>query len=93
MAPSGGTITPTGTLNVSLGAVVTVLGNIVTGFGGGGAGRRKHDDQGAQFHLADGAGRWGRPSSSTGPLTTLLLSNSTLTINLGSSPNPVSALL
>lgn len=92
MGQTASSYIPSSTLNIGSGAVVTVLGNIVTGFGSGGAGTTGNTTIKVLGSTLQMSGTMGAASSSTGPLTTLLLSNSTLTINLGSSPNPVNAL-
>ena len=92
MGLNGGTITPNATLNISSGAVVTVFGNIITGYGTSGVGMPGNtviNLLGASLYMG---GTMGAASSSTGPLNTLTLSNSVLTINLGLSPNPVNPL-
>jgi fibronectin-binding autotransporter adhesin len=73
---------PSATLNISSGAAATIMGNVVAGTG---SENTKITVLGASLYLG---GTLGASGTSSGPLGTLQLSNSTLTINLGLSPNP-----
>jgi autotransporter-associated beta strand protein len=90
---SGGAGASSAKLNLNPGSVATIDGNIVVGIGQGGTASLMASTINVSGASLEIGGTVGASGTGTGPLGTLLLSNSTLTINLGTSPNPVNPII